>query len=344
MKDNFKISIDKDISVAQTIPSYFYKSDYIFNKTIENIFNNSWQFVVNKNSLKHKLYPFLFIEGLIDDSYVMVNGDQLKILSNVCTHRAALLCSENSNGSTIKCNYHGRVFNLNGELIKHYGFEGVKNFPSKKDNLIKINHFDWNNFIFCSKSSNINIKKIFDDINTRLSGYKFQDLEYNKDESNTYIVDFHWALYCENYLEGFHVPFIHKGLNDDIDYSNYETIILDNAVLQLAKDKNNEIYAHYYWIFPNIMLNFYDWGLSINIITPLTKNKTKINFLSFPKKGMVQPKDTPSGIDIVEKEDQEIVKSLQIGIKSSNYTSGRYSVKHEKGIHYFHLLISEYLK
>ena len=344
MKDNFKISIDKDISVAQTIPSYFYKSDDIFNKTIENIFNNSWQFVVNKNSLKHKLYPFLFIEGLIDDSYVMVNGDQLKILSNVCTHRAALLCSKNSNGSTIKCNYHGRVFNLNGELIKHYGFEGVKNFPSKKDNLIKINHFDWNNFIFCSKSSNINIKKIFDDINDRLSSYKFQDLEYNKDESNTYIVDFHWALYCENYLEGFHVPFIHKGLNDDIDYSNYETIILDNAVLQLAKDKNNEIYAHYYWIFPNIMLNFYDWGLSINIITPLTKNKTKINFLSFPKKGMVQPKDIPSGIDIVEKEDQEIVKSVQIGIKSSNYTSGRYSVKHEKGIHYFHLLISEHLK
>ena len=344
MKDNFKISIDKDISVAQTIPSYFYKSDDIFNKTIKNIFNNSWQFVINKNSLKHKLYPFFFIEGLIDDSYVMVNGDELKILSNVCTHRAALLCSQKSNGSTIKCNYHGRVFNLNGELIKHYGFKGVKNFPSKKDNLIKINHFDWNNFIFCSKSSNINIKKIFDDINTRLSGYKFQDLEYNKDESNTYIVDFHWALYCENYLEGFHVPFIHKGLNDDIDYSNYDTIILDNAVLQLAKDKNNEIYAHYYWIFPNIMLNFYDWGLSINIITPLTKNKTKINFLSFPKKGMVQPKDIPSGIDIVEKEDQEIVKSVQIGIKSSNYTSGRYSVKHEKGIHYFHLLISEYLK
>ena len=344
MKDNFKISIDKDISVAQTIPSYFYKSDDIFNKTIENIFNNSWQFVINKNSLKHKLYPFFFIEGLIDDSYVMVNGDELKILSNVCTHRAALLCSQNSNGSTIKCNYHGRVFNLNGELIKHYGFEGVKNFPSKKDNLIKINHFDWNNFIFCSKSSNINIKKIFDDINNRLSSYKFQDLEYNKDESNTYIVDFHWALYCENYLEGFHVPFIHKGLNDDIDYSNYDTIILDNAVLQLAKDKNNEIYAHYYWIFPNIMLNFYDWGLSINIITPLTKNKTKINFLSFPKKGMVQPKDIPSGIDIVEKEDQEIVKSVQAGIQSSNYTSGRYSVKHEKGIHYFHLLISEYLK
>ena len=344
MKDNFKISIDKDISVAQTIPSYFYKSDSIFNKTVDNIFNNSWQFVVNRNSISHKLYPFYFIEGLIDDSYVLINDDDLKILSNVCTHRAALLCSKKSNGNTIKCNYHGRVFNLNGKLIKHYGFEGVKNFPSEKDDLIKINHFNWKDFIFCSKFSTIDISKIFNDISSRLSGYKFQDLLYNEEESNTYTVDIHWALYCENYLEGFHVPFVHKGLNNDIDYTSYDTIILDSAVLQLAKDKDNKIYAYYYWIFPNIMLNFYDWGLSINIITPLTKNKTRIKFLSFPKKGMAQPKDVPAGINVVEEEDQKIVKSVQKGIQSSNYISGRYSVKHEKGIHYFHSLISDYLK
>ena len=344
MKDNSKISVDKDISIARTIPSYFYKSNDIFNKTIKNIFNNSWQFVINKNSINHKLYPFFFIEGLIDDSYVLVLDDDLKILSNVCTHRAALLCSKESNGSTIKCNYHGRVFNLNGKLIKHYGFEGVKNFPLDKDNLLEINHFAWNDFIFCSKSSNIDIKKIFDDIDSRLSNYKFQDLVCDSEESNTYAVDVHWALYCENYLEGFHVPFVHKGLNDDIDYSSYDTIILDKAVLQVAMDKNNKIYAHYYWIFPNIMLNFYDWGLSMNIISPLKKNKTRIKFLSFPKKGMVQPKGISSGINIIEEEDQKIVRSVQRGIQSSNYTSGRYSVKHEKGIHYFHLLISEYLK
>jgi len=344
MKDNFKISIDKDISVAQTIPSYFYKSESIFNKVVDNIFNNSWQFVINRNSVNHKLYPFYFMEGLIDDPYVLINDDDFKILSNVCTHRAALLCSKESNGNTIKCNYHGRVFNLNGKLIKHYGFEEVKNFPSEKDNLIKINHFDWNNFIFCSKFSTIDISKIFDDIDSRLVHYKFQDLLYNEEESNTYIVDIHWALYCENYLEGFHVPFVHKGLNNDIDYSSYDTIILDSAVLQLAKDKDNKIYAYYYWIFPNIMLNFYDWGLSINIITPLTKNKTRIKFLSFPKKGMAQPKDVPAGINVVEEEDQKIVKSVQKGIQSSNYISGRYSVKHEKGIHYFHSLISDYLK
>ena len=344
MNENSKISVNKDISIAQTLPSYFYTSEDIFLKTIDNIFKKSWQFVTHKKLIKKKIYPFFFMKDLIDDPYILVSENNLKILSNVCTHRAALLCLDESNSSKIKCNYHGRVFNLEGQLIKHYGFEGVKNFPSSKDNLIKIEHFNWNNFIFCSKESNINIKSFFKDIENRLPNYNFENLSFNSEVSETYYVDVHWALYCENYLEGFHVPFVHKGLNDDINYSNYETITLDDAVLQIAKDKNDKIYAHYYWIFPNLMLNFYDWGLSMNIISPLNKNKTKIKFLSFPKIGMEQPNDIPSGINVVENEDQKIVQCVNKGIQSSNYSRGRYSVKHEKGVHHFHRLISKYLK
>ena len=42
-------------------------------------------------------------------------------------------------------------------------------------------------------------------------------------------------------------------------------------------------------------------------------------------------------------EDQFIVKQVQRGIKSDFYKRGRYSVKYEKGIHYFHRLLSQYL-
>ena len=63
-----------------------------------------------------------------------------------------------------------------------------------------------------------NIQNIFDDICKRLPDYKFEDLVCDSKSSNKYIINVHWALYCENYLEGFHVPFVHRGLNDDIDY------------------------------------------------------------------------------------------------------------------------------
>ena len=56
------------------------------------------------------------------------------------------------------------------------------------------------------------------------------------------------------------------------------------------------------------------------------------------------PSNSSSSVDKVELEDQEVVLSVQKGIKSNFYDRGRYSVKHEKGVHHFHRLISQYLK
>ena len=109
------------------------------------------------------------------------------------------------------------------------------------------------------------------------------------------MVEAHWAIYCDNYLEGFHIPFVHDDLNSVLDYGDYETEIDDYFVLQIgyAKDGDNvfdlpkghqdygkNIAAYYYWIYQNLMLNFYPWGLSINIVKPLDRNQTKVKFLS----------------------------------------------------------------
>ena len=87
------------------------------------------------------------------------------------------------------------------------------------------------------------------------------------------------------------------------------------------------------------MLNFYNWGISINIIEPINKEKTKIRFLSYPINGKKQPSNSGASLDKVEKEDQDIVLSVQKGIKSKFYDRGRYSSQHEIGVHHFHRLI-----
>ena len=43
-------------------------------------------------------------------------------------------------------------------------------------------------------------------------------------------------------------------------------------------DYGKNIAAYYYWVFPNMMFNFYPWGLSINIVKPLSVNKLKFFF------------------------------------------------------------------
>ena len=91
------------------------------------------------------------------------------------------------------------------------------------------------------------------------------------------------------------------------------------------------------------MLNFYNWGLSINIIEPLAKNRSKIRFLSYPIKNQTQPKNTNTSLAKIEKEDQNIVLDIQKGIVSKFYNRGRYSPKYESGVHHFHRLICKHL-
>ena len=117
-----------------------------------------------------------------------------------------------------------------------------------------------------------------------MKNYPIDKISYCKQYSKTYSLNANWALYCENYLEGLHVPFVHKGLAGEINMNSYKTEILNNGVLQYTDDKESKSYAHYYWIFPNIMLNFYDWGLSVNIVEPISINQTRIKFLSYPIK------------------------------------------------------------
>ena len=352
--------INKNIANAKTMHSDFYTTDKFYNKSIESIFQYSWQFILIENQLNsNNLYPFIFLEDSINEPLLISKKSNIiSCLSNVCTHRGSLLCKQNINSNYIKCPYHGRTFNLDGHCKSAPGFKGVNNFPNSNDNLKTYDINKFKNLIFTSLNPQIEIIHVLEDIKSRLGWFPFDDLEYNVQSSNIYYLDAHWALYCENYLEGFHVPFVHKGLKRDINLNTYKTVLLSNGVLQYAESKSKKnrlniqkgyddykknIYAYYYWIFPNIMFNFYHWGLSINIIEPINKNKTRIKFLSYPIKNHTQPLGTDASLDKVEKEDQNIVLNVQKGIESKFYNRGRYSPKYESGVHHFHRLLCKHL-
>lgn len=345
-------NINSDINQSFILNKDFYLNPSTYILVINTVFKNSWQLITDIKSFNEiNLYPFNFLPESINEPMLLIKDKNIKCISNVCTHRAYLLINNQCMKKKIKCKYHGRTFNLDGTFKHAPGFEEAENFPTKNDNLIHYKLIQWNNFLFSGIDPKINIKPILNDIDQRLPYYNFSDINYDKNNSKTYILDAHWALYCENYLEGFHVPFVHKGLTQDIDYDSYKTILIDNGVLQIAKssdyneaiENTDNIYALYYWIFPNLMINIYNWGLSINIIEPINKSKTRIKFLSYPKKGNSQPLNIDSSLDKVEIEDQEVVLNVQKGIQSKAYNSGRYSPKYEMGLHHFHTLLSKYM-
>ncbi|MBL7830502.1 MAG: aromatic ring-hydroxylating dioxygenase subunit alpha, partial [Saprospiraceae bacterium] len=175
----------------------------------------------------------------------------------------------------------------------------------------------------------------------------------------TFELNANWALYCENYLEGFHIPFVHAGLNEILDFGEYTTELFKYSNLQLgiakegesvfdipesSQDHGKKIAAYYFWVFPNMMFNFYPWGLSLNIIEPIGPQKTKIRFLTFISDSSNRDKGAGNSLETVELEDEEVVINVQKGIKSRFYQHGRYSVKREQGTHHFHRLIAEFIQ
>jgi choline monooxygenase len=108
------------------------------------------------------------------------------------------------------------------------------------------------------------------------------------------------------------------------------------------EQNNKPIAALYYWIFPNTMLNFYPWGLSVNIVKPITPQLTRVSFLSFTYPNSNATSHV-NALDKVEREDEAIVESVQKGINSRFYTHGRYATKRETGTHHFHQLLAHFI-
>ena len=353
--------INKDIARSHTLPGMFYSSDRIFDQSIESIFARSWQFITDDSVLQEvgSVYPFSFMQGSLNEPLFLINNKKIECFSNVCTHRGNILINESGVvKKNIVCGYHGKQFDKCGKFLFMPKSECMKNFPTCDDDLTSVNVEKWRQFIFTSLSPSINFGNMIHDIEERVGWMPIEEFRFREDLSKEYIIDANWALYCDNYLEGFHIPFIHKDLAQTLDYDNYDIKLFDFCNLQIgvsessigcfelpksSLDYGKNIAAYYYWLFPNLMLNFYPWGLSINIVFPLSKNQTKIVFRSYVWDESKLHVGAGADLNKVELEDEEIVQRVQKGVSSRFYNHGRFSPSMEQGVHHFHRLISRFM-
>jgi phenylpropionate dioxygenase-like ring-hydroxylating dioxygenase large terminal subunit len=356
--DGEKYFIDPDIRKAYTLPAEFYRDTEIYNKIKNSVFPSLWHLIGDTEIVKipGQVYPFTLLEGFIDEPLLFTrdNDDNIHCLSNVCTHRGNILVENPENVRLLQCRYHRRRFELNGCFKSMPECDDAVNFPSEADNLTKIPFKEWNNFLFASLNPKIEFDEIFGIINKRMDGVKTNPLIFEPTRTRDYLVKANWALYIDNYLEGFHIPYVHNSLNAVIDYGTYTTELYDYCNLQLAiakpgeecftlheisPDYGNEVAAYYWWVFPNMMLNYYPWGLSINIVKPLDVKLTKISFITYVSDHKKLDNGAGSGLDRVEREDEAVVEAVQKGVQSRFYDRGRYSPKRETGVHHFHRLL-----
>jgi len=355
--------VDPDIANAHTIDSAFYTSAEVFDACKEKIFAPSWQFIGDEDIVKENgdVSPFTLLPGYLDEPLLLTRNKTggVNLLSNVCTHRGNLVAEKACKVNDLKCRYHGRKFSLDGNFLSMPEFKEVENFPTVADNLPRLELFKWGKLLFTSVGPKYPQEMFFRDMMERMNWLPLEEFEFKPGLSRVFVVKANWALYCENYLEGFHIPFVHAGLNAVIDFGEYATeLFFPYSSLQLglartregcfdlppdSPDHGKNVAAYYFWVFPNMMFNFYPWGLSVNVVEPVSAGECRVKFFSFVQDASKLGKGAGAGLDKVEMEDEEIVENVQRGVRSKFYKHGRYSVTREQGTHHFHRILTEFM-
>ena len=345
--------IHPDIRKAQTLPSRYYTECTVFDD-LKSKLSKSFHYAAHISQLEeNNIIPLPQLENILNESLILVKSDEVKCLSNVCTHRGMLIATESCSSKSLKCGYHGRTFGLDGCMKNMPEFDDVENFPSEKDNLNEFQVHQWKGLFFVG--GNKYFSSVIEELERRIGWLKLEKFTHDESRHRDYEIKANWALYIDNYLEGFHIPFVHGALHEILDYDSYKTELFEGGVLQIgianegeecfdlpdsSPDYGENIAAYYYWIFPGLMLNFYPWGLSVNIVNPISVDKTQIIYQGFVGNENLLGKGAGGNLDKVELEDQDIVEATQRGVSSTSYERGRYSPSKEMGVHYFHRLLT----
>lgn len=355
--------IDPDIRRAATLPGWFYTDEAVFERVRERVFASSWQFLCDERGLREptEVHPITLLESLLDEPLVLTRdaAGTLHCLSNVCTHRGNLVVCESGRRPVLACTYHGRRFELDGTLKSAPEFETAQGFPTERDDLPRVPCSSLEGFVFASLRPAHPFEDLVGSLRARMGWFPLRGLTFDAARSRDYTVRANWALYCDNYLEGFHIPYLHPALNAAIDWSEYTTELFPRSSLQVAlarddadafdppagaPERGKRVAAYYWWLWPNLMLNFYPWGVSINVVRPLGVDATRVSFLTYVWQPEKLDRGAGSGLERVEHEDEAAVEAVQRGVRSRLYDRGRYSPAREQGVHHFHRLLADALR
>jgi choline monooxygenase len=357
-------SIDPDVRRAHTLPAEAYAEAAWLDAARERVFARAWHFLGDGAAVRApgQVQPVSLLPGLLDEPLLLSRDrdDRLHCLSNVCTHRGALVCDAGGVHTALRCRYHGRRFRLDGSLLSMPEFDDVEGFPGADDDLPRLPLERWGAFLFTTLAGNaaVPFREWLRGVDERVGWLPLEEATFDAGRSRDYLVRAHWALYCDNYLEGFHIPYVHAALADAVDYPSYRTELFEHGNVQIAEATGGEDYleppaghpehgrrvaAWYFWLFPNLMLNVYPWGISVNLVQPLAVDRTRVRFLAWVWDEERLGGGASADLDRVEREDEVVVESVQRGVSGRLYRRGRYSPAREAGVHQFHRLLTSAL-
>ena len=351
---------DAPLAEASTIPSSWYTDARVFALEKETCFSRSWQLAARIDQL---LKPGSYVTTEIGgEPIVLVRGhdEKLRGFYNVCRHHAAAVMVEPAGqAQQLRCPYHGWTYSLAGELKGTPDFNDVCNFERGENGLRPVTTASWGKWVFVRLDNDAADLNPFLGADLISQAAELDLVSLTWFERRSYTLNCNWKVFVDNYLDGgYHVPHLHKGLDSVLDYSNYTIELGEHFCLQSSPMVSSENYevgsvragrrALYYWLYPNFMMNFYEGVLDTNLVRPLAIDRTEVifdfYFVDVSEGARERNLASVNVGDRIQQEDLDICESVQRGLNSRAYETGRLSVRREGGEHLFHRLLHADLK
>lgn len=352
-------TLRKPLLDAEGLPPACYHDPAFYRAELERIFRRGWHMVGRADRIPKTGDYFAAAVGDVPLIVVRVDDRTIRAFVNACRHRGTPLVQDQGNTRAFSCPYHAWVYTLDGRLRAAGGMEETHDFRVEDQGLIAVRLDAWGGFLFaCVDAGAPPLSAWLGDLPDRLAAYRFADMVGTR--RYTYTVSCNWKLWVENFMEGYHVPTVHRStlrrqkvVNTPEDpgrgeyVSIYERHEGTRALLHgdsgfppietLAGD--SAAGSRFILVYPATMLAIAvdaAWSL---VCDPLGPEATRVNVTyCFPKSRCERPDFEPVAanyykrVEITLPEDNQICELQQAGLRSPLQRPGRFSHK-EKIVH-----------
>jgi choline monooxygenase len=333
---------DQECVPRRGLPGAAYVSESFMELENTYLFSNSWVFVGFVHQLPNSgdVLP-VSVGG--QPLFILRNGEnEITAFHNVCRHRNLQLVDKPANcGRLLRCPYHSWSYDLNGNLKNAPFFGGnakqqVSEFKLEDNGLTAVHCAVWHDWIFVNLDPDAEsiddylhpIKAVLSD--TDVTKYRpIATVELGEVRTN-------WKLLMENFIEPYHVQFVHKTTTSQPLQDHYP--VIEGKCLGSAVDLSDEqvanagkgtlgVTSRYLTLFPNFVLGTYQpdqIGVHLNIPVD-TETTLQFRVIYVHEDAHYSEAEIQGFKDLwfaVHREDHAICERLQKGRHSSLSSQG----------------------
>ncbi|MDE2304075.1 MAG: aromatic ring-hydroxylating dioxygenase subunit alpha [Gammaproteobacteria bacterium] len=199
---------------ARALPAWVYEHAGLHRLELERMLLPSWQIACHVNSIP-MVGDYVTLD-LAGESAIVVRdrGGVIKAFHNVCRHRGARLLDGSGHcRGTITCPYHGWSYRTDGSLLAVPARESFPLLERERHGLKELRTETVFGFVFVAFAGDPpSIARSFAPFAAELAPYRFESMvPLGPITYEEWEVD--WKIAMDNYLESYHVPIGHPGLN-----------------------------------------------------------------------------------------------------------------------------------